>query len=91
MTDQWLLKLKAAYQGGYYRTEADVEYQSGFPWQSRRCDDCPFWMNDVCQVTLTRCFSGDVPCAYFDPLDHEEARRLIVERLRAGWKRRSAP
>lgn len=86
MTDPWLFNLKAAYDAGYYRTEVDSEAQSHFPWQNTTCGDCPFWMHDVCQVTLARCCSEEVPCAYFDPPDHEAARHAIVERLHVGWK-----
>jgi hypothetical protein len=42
MMDRWLINLKTAYDAGYYRTEADLEHQSGFPWQNKRCRDCPF-------------------------------------------------
>ena len=33
--EPWLLRLKAAYQAGYYQTEADCEYQTPIPWSAR--------------------------------------------------------
>jgi hypothetical protein len=33
--EPWLLRLKAAYQAGYYQTEADCEYQTPIPWAAR--------------------------------------------------------
>lgn len=41
--EPWLLRLRDAFQAGYYQTEADIEYQSGWPWQGRICADCAFW------------------------------------------------
>lgn len=87
MADHWLDTLKAAYDAGYYQTEADVERQSGFPWQNTFCRDCPFHMNELCQVTLTHCVPDDIPCAYYDPPDHALAKQVIVDRLWLGWRR----
>lgn len=48
--DASLLRLKAAVEAGYYRTEAAVGEQITFPWQNRICRDCPYWRADYCTV-----------------------------------------
>jgi hypothetical protein len=34
MPDEWIKRLKAAYDAGYYKTEACEEQQVSFPWQT---------------------------------------------------------
>lgn len=46
--DERLLRLKAAVEAGYYRTEPAVGEQTAFPWQNRVCRDCPHWVADYC-------------------------------------------
>jgi hypothetical protein len=83
MSGDWLAELKAAYEAGYYQTEAAVEQQSSFPWQNKLCRDCPFWMEgDWCQVHLAHCSPDEPPCAYFHPPDHSMASCVIEDRLR---------
>jgi len=35
MPDDWIKRLKAAYDAGYYKTEASEGKQVRFPWQTR--------------------------------------------------------
>ena len=35
--EKWMQNLKAAYDAGYYRTEADLGEQLNFPWQNKCC------------------------------------------------------
>jgi hypothetical protein len=86
-----MIKLKAAYDAGYYQTEADVGAQTSFPWQGRTCADCPFWLNGVCRVyAVARDGKADT-CPYFDPANHAEANHIITERMnearRSWWGR----
>jgi hypothetical protein len=76
----WLERLKAAYEGGYYRTEAAVEEQTSFPWQNRTCGDCPFWMHNICLVEEAPRAANAHTCRYFDRPNREEARALIRKR-----------
>jgi hypothetical protein len=93
MVEDWLLKLKAAYEAGYYRTESAEGQQETFPWQNKLCRDCPFWINDICQVDLRRCQGFSDTCAYFDPPDCSRGRAAILQRLehvqRSRWRRDS--
>ena len=75
--ESWVLRLKAAYEAGYYRTEAAVGQQTRFPWQDRTCGDCPFWARNTCLVRGTRRGSGDATCRYFDPWNRAEAESII--------------
>lgn len=76
----WLRRLKAAYEAGYYRTEADEDVQTPFPWQNRTCGDCPFWMHDICLVDEAQRPANAHTCRYFDRPHREEARTLIRRR-----------
>jgi hypothetical protein len=40
--EPWVLRLKAAYDAGYYKTEADCERQSPLPWHVTSCQDSTF-------------------------------------------------
>jgi len=85
---EWLLKLKAGYDAGYYKTEAALGLQVPFPWQNKSCRDCPFWLNNVCRVDAVQ-RSGDAgTCMYFDPCNHAMAKQIIAERerrIRRAW------
>jgi hypothetical protein len=83
MTEPWAIKLKAAYEAGYYRTETAVEDQTRFPWQGKTCKDCPFWLNRVCRVYATQRDGDAHTCSYFDATHHPEERRLIDARMHA--------
>lgn len=88
MTEGWVLRLKAGYDAGYYRTEAAVGSQLGFPWQNKTCKDCPFWMNSVCRVRGAQRMPSAHTCIYFDPANHKEAEQLMQRRLaeiRSRW------
>lgn len=79
--EDWIHRLKAGYDAGYYRTETDRADQIAFPWQDKHCGDCPFWANGLCRVEGTlRSVSADT-CTYFDSVHHAEARVLITERV----------
>ena len=52
--EAWMARLKAAYDAGYYRTEAAEGEQTRFPWQDRTCGDCPFWSRNTCLVREAR-------------------------------------
>ena len=49
-TDDWLHRLKAAVDAGFYRTEAAAGQQTRFPWQGKHCIDCVFWTHDYCEL-----------------------------------------
>ena len=84
--EAWMLRLKAAYDAGYYRTEAAEEEQTRFPWQNRTCGDCPFWARDTCLVRETRRGAGDATCRYFDPCNYPEAASIVqYNRIPAIW------
>lgn len=85
----WLIRLKTAYDAGYYKTEPALGEQLHFPWQNKRCKDCPFWLNNVCRVDAVQ-RSGDAhTCLYFDPENQDDAKRIIADRMqqarRAWW------
>lgn len=48
--DERLVRLKAAVEAGYYRTEPALDKQTTFPWQNRVCRDCPYWQDEYCIV-----------------------------------------
>jgi hypothetical protein len=75
--EPWMLRLKAAYEAGYYRTEAAEDDQTRFPWQDRTCGDCPFWAQNTCLVRGARRGAADATCRYFDPCNHAEAASII--------------
>jgi len=84
--ESWMLRLKAAYEAGYYRTEAAEGEQTRFPWQDRTCGDCPFWAHNICLVRATRRGAGDATCRYFDPCNHAEAASIIqYNRIPTVW------
>jgi hypothetical protein len=84
--DDWIKRLKAGYDAGYYRTEPALGAQSGFPWQNKRCGDCPFWSNGVCQVFEEYRSAAAHTCIYFDPWNGEIAQLMIEEREEQGLR-----
>jgi hypothetical protein len=48
--EEWLTRLKAAVDAGFYRTEAAEGEQTRFPWQGKRCVDCVFWSGGRCRM-----------------------------------------
>ena len=85
--EAWMLKLKAAYDAGYYRTEVAASGQSAFPWQNKTCKDCPFWSNSICQVFAEYRSSTAHTCSYFDPPHRDSAQSIIRERQWQGFRR----
>lgn len=85
--DAWIARLKQAYGAGYYRTEPAEEEQSPFPWQSKVCRDCPFWVNSTCQVHAEYRSASAHTCSYFDPWNRERAQTILQERRWAGMRR----
>ena len=80
--DSWMINLQRAYEAGYYKTEPAEEEQLALPWSGKTCRDCPFWLNNVCQVHA-RAQSGDAhTCWYFDEPNREIGRQAIDERMR---------
>jgi hypothetical protein len=75
--EPWMQRLKAAYDAGYYRTEAAEGFQTRFPWQDRTCGDCPFWIGSSCLVRGARRGARDATCRYFDPWNRAEAESII--------------
>mgnify|MGYP001461379038 CR=1 FL=1 len=75
--EPWMIRLKTAFQAGYYRTETAEGSQTRFPWQDRTCGDCPFWVSNVCLVRGARRGARDATCRYFDPWNHPEAESII--------------
>jgi hypothetical protein len=88
MTDSGRLwRLKAAYAAGYYKTEADRDQQSGFPWQNKTCKDCPFWSYNVCRVFADYRAPAAHTCRYFDPAHRLEAQRVMQEHHVSAFRR----
>jgi hypothetical protein len=85
--DAWIDRLKAAYDAGYYRTEAARGEQTPFPWQNKSCKDCPFWANSICQVFSEYRSAMAHTCVYFDPWNRETAQHMIQERQEEGFRR----
>jgi hypothetical protein len=75
--EPWMVHLKAAVEAGYYRTEADEDKQTRFPWQDHTCGDCPFWVPNTCLVRGTRREARDATCRYFDPWNYPEAESIM--------------
>jgi len=75
--EAWVLRLKTAYDAGYYRTESAEGEQTRFPWQDRTCGDCPFWAHSACLVRQARRGARDATCRYFDAWNHAEAESII--------------
>ena len=82
--DEWMQRLKRAYDAGYYKTETEQDAQSTFPWQNKWCKDCPFWQGSVCLVFGEYRKAMAHTCAYFDAPNHETAQMAITERRRHG-------
>ncbi|HLJ66277.1 MAG TPA: hypothetical protein VKX16_02805 [Chloroflexota bacterium] len=80
--DSWILRLKAGYDAGYYKTEAAEGKQEAFPWQGKVCKDCPFWLNSVCRVDAVQRSPHAHTCSYFDPWNRDAAKQVIAERMR---------
>ena len=76
--EAWLLRLRSAHEGGFYRTEAAVGEQVSFPWQGKSCKDCPFWTNDVCRVFAERRSAMAHTCCYFDEANRSGALELLA-------------
>lgn len=86
--EPWMLLLKAAFEAGYYRTEAAEGEQTRFPWQDHTCGDCPFWSRNVCLVREARRGARDATCRYFDAWNHAEAESIIqYNKIRPIWPR----
>jgi hypothetical protein len=85
--DEWINRLKAAYDAGYYTTEAADGAQTPFPWQNKSCRDCPFWANSVCQVHAE--YRGPLAhtCIYFDAANRPAAQSIIQGRRPEGVRR----
>jgi hypothetical protein len=78
--EPWLLRLRAAYRAGFYKTESAVGKQERFPWQGKTCGDCPFWSNNQCSVFIERRSPLAHTCCYFDRANRAAARELIEAR-----------
>ena len=85
--DSWVYRLKAAYEAGYYQTEAAVGEQTAFPWQNKTCKDCPFWVNSVCQVFAEYRAAYAHTCIYFDASNRSAAQGIVRERQVQGFQR----
>jgi hypothetical protein len=77
-SNAWLLRLKTAYDAGYYRTEAAVGSQVAFPWQNKACADCPFWVRGTCAVHLEYRSGTAHTCIYFDQANRDAGRAVIA-------------
>ena len=87
-TEAWVLRLKRAYDAGYYKTEEALGEQEPFPWQNKTCRDCPFWLDTRwCQVHAEDRGPAEHTCSYFDAPAHAAARHIIDERLRLSQRR----
>jgi hypothetical protein len=78
--EPWVLRLREAYDAGYYRTEAAISEQSTFPWQGKTCRDCPFWGENVCRVFDERRSGVAHTCCYFDEANRSEAESMLHSR-----------
>ena len=86
--EEWVLRLKRAYDIGYYKTEAALDGQESFPWQNKTCKDCPFWLpTQWCQVQGQNRVGAEHTCLYFDEPYHLAARHIIQERQRSTQRR----
>ena len=85
--EDWITRLKGAYEAGYYKTETDEGAQTSFPWQNMSCKDCPFWSNSVCQVFAEYRSSTAHTCSYYDPWNRNTAQTIIQERQWQGFRR----
>jgi len=87
LESEWLVRLKEAYDAGYYKTETDLTRQEHFPWQNKTCRHCPFWANSICRVHAEYRAATSYTCAYFDDSNHEAALDVIRERQMQGYRR----
>ena len=85
--DTWILRLKDAYDAGYYRTEPAEHAQTLFPWQNKTCKDCPFWSNGHCRVFVEYRVPQAHTCMYFDLWNRKAAQTLIEEQPTPGLNR----
>ncbi len=86
--ENWMKRLKRAYEAGYYKTEPALGQQQPFPWQNKTCRDCPFWLDTCwCQVHAGDRALDEHTCAYFDQPYHTAARSIIDERQRLSRRR----
>lgn len=83
----WLIRLKAACDAGYYRTEPATALQVAFPWQNKSCRHCPFWSNSICRVHAEYRSATAETCMYFDDCNHADAEDIIRERQWQGYRR----
>lgn len=88
--DGWIHRLKLGYDAGFYKTEESLGQQSGFPWQSKTCKDCPFWSKSRCPVFGEYRGPWAHTCVYFDLPNRAQAQSLIRERqhqIMQGWRK----
>jgi hypothetical protein len=85
--DAWILRLKDAYDAGYYQTEPAEYAQTPFPWQNKTCKDCPFWSNGLCQVFVEYRVPQAHTCTYFDLWNRKAAQTIIEEQPAQGPNR----
>jgi hypothetical protein len=64
--DDWLARLKAACDAGYYKADGP---QAPPPPCTASCRDCIFWRDDFCRLLSARRLREDAICPYF----YEEA------------------
>lgn len=83
MHEDWLVRLKRAYDAGYYRTEAAVGLQTRFPWQDKTCKDCPFWQKEICTLYRERRSALAHTCVQFNAAPGVAAVAAREHRLRA--------
>jgi hypothetical protein len=83
VNEVWLQGLKAAYEAGYYKTESAVGEQTPFPWQGKRCQDCPFWAHNTCRVFGERRSGLAHTCRQFDEAYATAERSVIDARIGA--------
>jgi hypothetical protein len=88
--ERWVLKLKAACDAGYYKTETAEGGQISFPWQNKTCKDCQFWSNSVCHVYAEYRSPTAHTCVCFDPCNRKLTRSIIQEHRLSGvhdWRK----
>jgi hypothetical protein len=85
--EPWVLKLRAAYEAGYYKTEAAPDEQTGFPWQNEACQDCTVWCSNRCRVYSDYRRATADACTCFDPGNHSEAQPMLHGHSCHGFRR----
>lgn len=79
--EPWMLELKRQVEAGRYRTEEALGQQEPFPWQDKRCADCPFWLDsEWCDVYAMDRRRADHTCGYFDPGRRRVAKTILEQR-----------